>query len=63
MLVLRCGVPALDRFVALKFLKSQGWSEEMKNISVMYQTRYPNDVKITYVPYYLIFDHTGKEIT
>lgn len=44
----------------LKFLKSKGWSEELKNISVMYQTNYSRDVKITYVPYYLIFDHTGK---
>ena len=46
---------------ALEFLKSKGWDEEkMTNMSVMYQTRYTNDGKITYVPYYLIFDHTGK---
>lgn len=45
---------------ALEYLKSQGWSEEMENLSVMYQTRFPDKVKITYVPYYLIFDHTGK---
>ena len=45
---------------ALQYLKSQGWSEEMKNVSVTYQTRYPDDVPIKYVPYYLIFDHTGK---
>jgi hypothetical protein len=44
----------------LKFLKTQGWSEELENISVMYQTTYSRDVEITYVPYYLIFDHTGK---
>ena len=44
----------------LEFLKSKGWSEEMKNISVMYQTRYTPDVEITFVPYYLLFDHTGK---
>lgn len=44
----------------LEFLESKGWSEEMKNISVMYQTRYTPDVEITFVPYYLLFDHTGK---
>ena len=44
----------------MAFLKSQGWSEELENMSVMYQTRFPDEVKITYVPYYLIFDHTGK---
>ena len=44
----------------VEYLKSQGWSEEMANMSVMYQTRFPDEIKITYVPYYLIFDHTGK---
>lgn len=45
----------------LKYLKSQGWNDEMANLSVMFQTRYRSeDIKITYYPYYLIFDHTGK---
>ena len=44
----------------VEYLKTQGWSEEMANMSVMYQTRFTDEVKITYVPYYLIFDHTGK---
>ena len=49
-----------DKGAALGILKSEGWDESMTNVSVMHQTRYPDDVKITYVPYYLIFDHTGK---
>ncbi|NNC89279.1 MAG: hypothetical protein HKN82_12535 [Akkermansiaceae bacterium] len=44
----------------LAYLKSEGWDEEMANVTVMSQTRYPDEVKVTHVPYYLIFDHTGK---
>ena len=45
---------------ALRFLKSKGWDEKMENMTVMYRTNYSRDIKITYAPYYLIFDHTGK---
>lgn len=48
-----------DRDTSLAGLKEKGWDEAMGNVTVMSQTRY-DDVKITYVPYYLIFDHTGK---
>jgi len=44
---------------ALAALKKQGWTKEFKNISVMNQTRFPK-APVKYVPYYLIFDHTGK---
>ena len=44
---------------ALTSLKKEGWSEDLKNLSVMYQTQFPK-APIKYVPYYLIFDHTGK---
>jgi len=44
---------------ALAALKNYQWSEKMKNTSVMYQTDFPK-APVTYVPYYLIFDHTGK---
>ena len=44
---------------ALAALKKQGWTKESKNISVMNQTHFPK-APIKYVPYYLIFDHTGK---
>lgn len=50
-----------EKDAALDHLKSQGWNEEMANLSVMSQTRYVSeDIKIAYYPYYLIFDHTGK---
>lgn len=49
-----------EKDAALRYLRSRGWSEEMENISVMFQTRYASELKINYVPYYLIFDHTGK---
>ncbi len=42
-------------------LKKQGWSPEMENFSLVNQTRYKRGVKVgNYVPYYFIFDHTGK---
>jgi len=44
---------------ALALLKRNQWSEDSKNTSVMYQTNFPK-APIKYVPYYLIFDHTGK---
>jgi len=48
-----------DKDATLAGLKEKGWEEAMENVSVMSQTRF-DDVPITYVPYYLIFDHTGK---
>lgn len=44
---------------ALAALKKGGWTKELKNTSVMNQTRFPK-APVKYVPYYLIFDHTGK---
>ena len=44
---------------ALAALSKQGWTKDSKNISVMYQTQFPK-APVKYVPYYLIFDHTGK---
>ena len=44
---------------ALASLKKEGWSVELKNTSVMYGTQFPK-APIKYVPYYLIFDHSGK---
>lgn len=44
---------------ALAALKRNKWSKSMPNISVMYQTDFPK-APVEYVPYYLIFDHTGK---
>jgi hypothetical protein len=47
---------------ALESLKAEGWDEKkLKNVTVHYATMYPAlSPKIKYVPYYLIFDHTGK---
>lgn len=47
---------------ALNGLLAEGWSEkEVNNISVSLATVYPKLMpQIKYVPYYLIFDHTGK---
>lgn len=44
---------------ALASLKRHGWTKGLSNISVMDQTQFPK-APVTYVPYYLIFDHTGK---
>ena len=44
---------------ALGALTKYGWKEELKNTSVMYGTNFPK-APVKYVPYYLIFDHTGK---
>jgi thiol-disulfide isomerase/thioredoxin len=44
----------------LEYLKGEGWSDEMRNLSVMYQTHYAPDVAIAQQPYYLLFDHSGK---
>ncbi len=44
---------------ALSLLTRKGWSEELKNTSVMYQSAFPK-VPIKYVPYCLVFDHNGK---
>jgi len=44
---------------ALASLKKEGWSKGLKNVSVMNQTQFPK-APVKYVPYYLIFDHTGK---
>ncbi len=49
-----------DKDATLKFLKSSGWDEEITNLTIMSRTDYPDDIEITHVPYYLIFDHTGK---
>ena len=42
------------------FLKSVGWDEAMDNFSVMHQTHYSPEVEVTGLPFYLLFDHTGK---
>ena len=44
---------------ALGLLKRHGWTKDLKNISVMGFTDFPK-APVEYVPYYLIFDHTGK---
>ena len=44
---------------ALATLKKHKWSQKMMNTSVMYQTDFPK-APVEFVPYYLIFDHTGK---
>ncbi len=44
---------------ALAALQRQGWTKELQNTSVMYHTHFPG-APVKYVPYYLIFDHTGK---
>ncbi|MGJ8726338.1 MAG: hypothetical protein ACSHYB_17450 [Roseibacillus sp.] len=44
---------------ALALLKKNGWSKEIKNLSVMRFTDFEK-APVEYVPYYLIFDHTGK---
>lgn len=49
-----------DRTPVLEFLKSKGWDEKMDNLSVMSQTGYAPAIDVQHVPYYLLFDHTGK---
>lgn len=49
-----------EREATIEFLKSNGWSEEIANLSVMHQTRYAPEIEIAHAPYYLLFDHTGK---
>lgn len=50
-----------DKDQVLTALKAHGWSEKMENFTVSSQTRYKRGVKVgPYVPYYFIFDHTGK---
>lgn len=44
---------------ALSLLKRNRWSPAMKNVSVMRFTDFPK-APVKYVPYYLIFDHTGQ---
>lgn len=44
---------------ALASLKKHGWKPTMKNLTLANQTRFPK-APVKYVPYYLIFDHTGK---
>lgn len=44
---------------ALASLKKYQWEEKWGNTSVMYHTDFPK-APVEYVPYYLIFDHTGK---
>ncbi|MEM7387592.1 MAG: hypothetical protein AAF514_21875, partial [Verrucomicrobiota bacterium] len=44
---------------AVAALKKEGWDENMANLTVMNQTRFPK-APVKYVPYYLVFDHTGK---
>jgi len=43
---------------ALAILKNEGWSDKIKNLTVMNQTNFPK-APITYVPYYLVFDQKG----
>ncbi len=45
---------------ALKKLQEEGWNEQMKNVTVMSRTTF--DVPARYVPYYIIFDESGKLI-
>ncbi len=44
---------------AMTDLKKHGWSKEIKNMAVRYQTRHP-EFKAKHVPYYMIFDQKGK---
>ncbi len=43
----------------LASLARHGWKKDLENTSVMFQSTFPK-APIKYVPYYLIFDHTGK---
>ena len=52
-----CQTPSKER--ASQPLKSAGWTSKMTNLTVANQTRFPK-APVKYVPYYLIFDHTGK---
>lgn len=44
---------------SLELLKAHRWTKDIKNISVMDFTDFPK-APVEFVPYYLIFDHTGK---
>lgn len=45
----------------LAALKADGWSDEMANFTVERFTMFKDGVKKgKYIPYYFIFDHTGK---
>lgn len=44
---------------ALALLEKSGWSDEMTNLTLHNQTVFPK-APVKYVPYYLVFDHTGK---
>ena len=44
---------------ALALLKKNKWTEDLKNTTVMRFTDFEK-APVEYVPYYLIFDHTGK---
>ena len=44
---------------AFSLLKRNKWTEKQKNFSVMRFTDFEK-APVEYVPYYLIFDHTGK---
>lgn len=48
-----------EKGAVLKDFKYRGWSEKMKEVSVMYGTGFPK-APVKFVPYYLVFDHTGK---
>ena len=47
---------------AVDSIRAEGWDEtKQKNITVHYASMFPKlGHEIKYVPYYLIFDHTGK---
>lgn len=49
-----------EKRAALETLRSNGWSEDLANLSVMRQTRYPIGVDVQPAPHYLLFDHTGR---
>lgn len=49
-----------DKESALKLLKSAKWREEMTNVSLVGYGYAPKGIEHRYVPFYLLFDHTGK---
>ena len=44
---------------ALNLLRKHGWSDKINNLTVMNFTHFPK-APVKYVPYYLVFDQTGK---
>lgn len=44
----------------MEYMKSQGFSDELKNFTLSQFPNHPSVKGNGYVPYYMVFDHTGK---